>query len=122
MHFQYHSMHKPLFLGVREDLLIILLIKAIIPMVCMIACGLCFIWQPSFVKNYCACCSRHSIYVFFNRFISRIEKSSNNRDQTEVSFLKDFSKNPYTFTYVCHHTDLFFQKLIYLFLLWLFLL
>ena len=39
----------------------------------MIACGLCSIWQPSFVKNYSACCSRHSVYVFFNRFISRIE-------------------------------------------------
>ena len=42
---------------------------------------------------------------FFNRFISRIEKSLNNLDQTEVSFLKDFSKNPYTFTYFCHHTE-----------------
>ena len=39
----------------------------------MIACGLCFIWQPSFVKNYSTCCSRYSVYVLFNRFISRIE-------------------------------------------------
>ena len=41
----------------------------------MIACGLCFICQPSCVKN----CSR--------------------------GFLVDgFLKNPYTFTYFCHHT------------------
>ena len=31
----------------------------------MIACGLCFIWHLSFVKNYSACCSRHSVYAFF---------------------------------------------------------
>ena len=37
----------------------------------MIACGLCLISQPK--KNYSACCSCHSVYVCFNRFISRIE-------------------------------------------------
>ena len=31
----------------------------------IIACCLFFIWQPSFVKNYSACCSRHSVHVFF---------------------------------------------------------
>ena len=39
----------------------------------MIACGWCFIWQASFVKNYSAFCSRHSVHVFFYRFISCIE-------------------------------------------------
>ena len=39
----------------------------------MIACGLCFIWQPNFVENCCACCPMHSVYVFFNRLISPIE-------------------------------------------------
>ena len=70
----------------------------------MIACGSSFIWQPSFVKNYSAFCSRHFVRIFFNRFISCIKLSLNHRDQTEVSSLKDFSTNPYTFTYFCHHT------------------
>ena len=39
----------------------------------MIACGLCLIWLPSFVKNYSACCPKHSVYVCFNRLISCIE-------------------------------------------------
>ena len=39
----------------------------------MIACGLCLIWKPSFVKNYSACCPKHSVYVCFNRLIPRIE-------------------------------------------------
>ena len=39
----------------------------------MIACNLCSMWQPSFVKNDSACCPWLSVYVFFNRFISRIE-------------------------------------------------
>ena len=33
--------------------------------------------------------------------------SLNHRDQTEVSSLKDFSKNSYTFTYFCHHTAIY---------------
>ena len=31
----------------------------------------------------------------------------NHRDQTEVSSLKDFSKNPYTFNYFCHHITIY---------------
>ena len=68
----------------------------------MIACGLCFIWQPSFVKNYSACCSRHSVDVFSIDSYHALKLSLNLGDQNEVSSLKDFSKNPYTFTYFCH--------------------
>ena len=39
----------------------------------LIAYGLRFIWHPSFVKSYSACCSRHFVHVFFNRFMSCIE-------------------------------------------------
>ena len=69
----------------------------------LIACGLCFIWQASFVKNYSACCSRHSVHVFSIDSYHALKLSLNHRDLTEVSSLKDFSKNPYTFTYFCHH-------------------
>ena len=58
-----------------------------------IACGLCFIWQPSFFRNYSAGCSRHSIDVFFNPLLLRIDnKFINYHHQTEVPSLKDFSK------------------------------
>ena len=33
--------------------------------------------------------------------------SLNHRDHTEVSSLKDFSKNSQTFTYFCHHTAIY---------------
>ncbi len=34
------------------------------------ACGFCYIWQPSFFKDYFTCCSRHSVRtLLFNRFI-----------------------------------------------------
>ena len=73
----------------------------------MIECGLCFIWQPSFVRNYSACCSRHSVYVFSIDSYHALIISLNYCDQTEVSSLKDFSKNPYTFAYFCHHTAIY---------------
>ena len=57
-----------------------------------IACGLCFIWHPSFVRNYSACCSRHSIYVFSIHYYYALTISLNHHHQTEVSCLKDFSK------------------------------
>ena len=65
----------------------------------MIACGLRFIWQPSFVKNYSACCSGHSVHVFSIHSYLALKLCLNHRDQTEVSSLMDFSKNPYTFAY-----------------------
>ena len=72
-----------------------------------IASNLCFIWQPSFVKNYSACCPKHSVYVFSIDSYHALTISLNHRDQTEVSSLKDFSKNPYTFTYFCYHTAIY---------------
>ena len=82
MHFHDHSRRTPLFVIILSSLFVIILIT----------CGLCFIWQPSFVGNYSACCSRHSIYTLFNRFISHIDNKLNQSDQTEVSSLKDFSQ------------------------------
>ena len=73
----------------------------------MIACRLCFIWQPSFVKNYSTCCSRHFVYVFSIDSNHALKISLNHCDQNEVSPLKDFSENPYTFSYFCHQTAIY---------------
>ena len=82
----------------------------------MIACGLCFTWQPSFVKNYSACCSGHSVYVFHNRFISRIENKFK-PPQLDRCFLFAgfFQKSLHFHLFLSSHSDLFFQQLIYLF-------
>ena len=53
---------------------------------------LCFIWQPSFVRNYSGCCSMRSIYVFSTHNYYALTISLNRHHQTEVSSLKDFSK------------------------------
>ena len=73
----------------------------------MIACDLYFIWQLSFVKKYSACCSRHSVHVFSINSYHALKISLNHRNHTDVSSLKDLSKNPYTFTYFCHHTAIY---------------
>ena len=73
----------------------------------MIACGLCFIWQTSFVKNYSACCSGILSTFFTIDSYRTLKISLNHRNQTDVPSLKDFSKNPYTFTYFCHHTAIY---------------
>ena len=75
----------------------------------MTACGLCFIWQPSFVKNYSACCSRHSFLRFFPiDSYHGLKISLSHRNQTEVSSLKNLSiENSYTYTYFCHHTAIY---------------
>ena len=82
----------------------------------MIACGLCLIWQPSFVKNYSACCSRHSEYVCFNRFISRIENKFK-QPWSDRGFVFEgfFQKSLHFHQFLSSHSDLFFQQLIYLF-------
>ena len=80
----------------------------------MIARGFCSIWQPSFIKNYSACCSRH-LSTFFSIDSHHASKLClNSCDRADVSSLKDFSKNPYTFTYFCHHSaiDLFVLTLV----------
>ena len=73
----------------------------------MIACDLYFIWQLSFVEKYSACCSRHSVYVFSINSYHALKIRLNHRNQTDVSSLKNFSKNPYTFAYFCHHTAIY---------------
>ena len=83
---------------------------------CMIACGLCLIWQPSFVKNYSACCCKHSVYVCFNRFISLIENRFK-QPRSDRGFLFEgfFQKSLHFHLFLSSHSDLFFQQLIYLF-------
>ena len=114
MHFRDHSMHKFLFPGVR-GLLIILLIKATIPMVLLRVAYALF--SSLALLKIIALVAPSILFTFFSihSYHACIEKSLNHCDQPEVSFLKDFSKNPYTFTYFSHRTDLFLQKLIYLF-------
>ena len=82
----------------------------------MIACGLCFIWQPSFVKKYFTCCCRHFVYVFFNRFMSRIEnKFKPPRSDPGSLFQGFFQKSLHFHLFLSSHSDLFFQQLIHLF-------
>ena len=70
-----------------------------------IACGLCFIWQPSFVRSYSTCCSRHSIYLFSIHYCYALTKSLNHHHR---GFLfEGFYQNPYTFTFFCHHTAIY---------------
>ena len=73
----------------------------------MIACDLYFICQLIFVKKYSACCSRHSVYVFSINSYHALKISLNHRNQIDVSSLRDFSKNPYTYTYFCHHKAIY---------------
>ena len=73
----------------------------------MTACNLYFVWQLSFIKKYYACCSRHSVYVFSINSYHALKIGLRNRNQADVSSLKDFSKNSYTFTYFCHHTVIY---------------
>ena len=82
-------------------------------MVWLLNCGLCSIWQPSFSKNYSARCSRHSVYVFFNRFISRIEnKFKAPRSNRGLLFEGFFQKSLHFRLFLLSHSDLFFQQLI----------
>ena len=74
-----------------------------------IACGLCFIWQPSFFRNYSAGCSRHSIYVFFNPLLLRIDNKFKPSPSDRGSLFEGFFQNPYTFTYFCHHTAIYIK-------------
>ena len=75
----------------------------------MIACDLYFIWQPSFVKNYSASCSRHSVYVFSNRFISRIENKFK-PPRSDRGFLLEgfFQKSLHFHLFLSSHNDSFF--------------
>ena len=100
MHFHDHSMQKSLFLRVREGILIKLFIEATTPMVwlhvvyglfgSLASLDIIPLVAPGILSTLFSLDSYHAFKI-----------SLNHRDQTEVSSLKDFSKNPYTF---CHHT------------------
>ena len=103
MHFDDHFLQKSLFPGVREGILIKLFIEATIPMVrlrvvyplfgSLASLKIIPLDAPGILSTFFSIDSYHALKVGLNH-----------RDQTEVSSLKDFSKNPYTFTYFCHHT------------------
>ena len=79
----------------------------------MIASGLCSIWHLMFVKNYSACCSRHSVYVFFHRFISRIENKFKPPLSDRGFLFEGFPQKFLHFhLFLSSHNDLFFQQLI----------
>ena len=73
----------------------------------MIACGLSFFCSLASLKiiplvalgplaTFCPINLYHALKIPLNH-----------RNQTDVSSLKEFSKNPYTFTYFCHHTAIY---------------
>ena len=115
MHFHDHSMQKSLFLGVREGILIKLLIKATTPMVWLRVVYALFGSLAS-LEMIPLVAPGINVYVFLNRFISRIENKfkppRSNRGFLFEGFFQDLSS----------HSDLPIQQLIYLFWLWLFLL
>ena len=106
VHFHDHSMKRSLFLGVREGILIKLLIEATIPMVRLRVVYALFgsltslkiipLVAPGIMSTFFSIDLYHALKI-----------SLNHRDQIEVSSLKDFSKNSYTFTYFCHHTAIY---------------
>ena len=71
----------------------------------MIACGLSFIWQPLKITSLVASGILPTFFLIDS--YRALKVSLYHRDQTEVSSLKDFSKNPYTFTYFCQHTAIY---------------
>ena len=109
MHFHDHSMHKSLFPGAREGILIILFIEAIIAME----------WLLVVYAFFCSLASLKIIpfvvlgalgQVFPINLYHALKIRLNHRNQTDVSSLKDFSKNPYTFPYFCHHTAIYSSR------------
>ena len=122
MQFHDHSMQKCLFLVVREGILIKLLIEATIPMVWLRVVYALFGSLASLIIIPLIC-SRHSVYVFFNRFISRIENKFKPPQSDRDFLVEGFSQKFLHFhLFLSSQGVLFFHKLIYLFWLWLFLL
>ena len=106
MHFYDHSMQKSLFLGVREGILIKFLIEATIPMV-WLRVAYALLGSPASLKII-PLVAPSILFTFFSiNSYHALKISLNHRDQTEVSSLKDLSKNSFTFTYFCHHTAIY---------------
>ena len=89
MHFLNHSMRNRFCLAVRESVLFAHTFDRSYSLKSAIPCGFRYTWQPSFVKDSLASCSRHSTYVLFSDHA--LTMILNNRDQTEASS-KNFSK------------------------------
>ena len=88
MHFHDHSMQKSLFLGVREGILIKLLIKATIPMGLRVVYAL---FGSLTSLKIIALVAPGILSTFFSIDLYRALKISlSHRDQNEVSSLKDF--------------------------------
>ena len=122
MHFHGHSMQKSLFLGFREGILIKLLIKATTPMVWLRVVYALFGSLAS-LEMIPLVAPGINVYVFLNRFISRIEnKFKPPRSNRGFLFEGFFQKSLQFHLFLSSHSDLFIQQLIYLFWLWLFLL
>ena len=105
MHSHDHSKQKSFFLGVREGILIKLLIEATIPMVWLRVVYALF--GSLATLKIIPLVAPGILSTFLNRFISRIENK----------FKPPRSDRGFLFS---SHSDLFFQQLIYLFWLWLF--
>ena len=86
-----HSTRKCLCLGFREGLLIVLLIEAILWRVRLRAVFVIFSSPASLTILLLVVQGIQRTFIF-NRFTSRNDNYLNHRDQTKVSFLKDFSK------------------------------
>ena len=73
----------------------------------MIACGLCFFRSLASLKIIPLVALGPLATFFPINLYHALKIRLNHRNQTDVSSLKDFSKNPYTFTYFCHHTVIY---------------
>ena len=73
----------------------------------MIACGLWFICSPASLKIIPLDVPGILSTFFSIDSYHALKISLNQHRKTEVSSLKDFSINPYTFTYFCYHTAIY---------------
>ena len=73
----------------------------------MIACDFYFIWQLSFVKSIPLVAPGILSTFYAIDSCHELKISLNHRNQTDVSCLQDLLKNPYIFTFFCHHTAIY---------------
>ena len=107
MHFNDHSMQKSLFLVVREGILIKHFIEATTTLMVWLRVVYALFGSLALLKIIALVAPGIlSTFVLIDSYHA-LKISLNHRDQTEVSSLKDFSKNPCPFTYFCHHTAIY---------------
>ena len=73
----------------------------------MIACGLCLFCSLASLKIIPLVALGPLATFFPINLYHALKIRLNHRNQTDVSSLKDFFENPYTFTYFCHHTAIY---------------